>query len=91
MKSIKWYEQCGNGHDVVISSRVRLARNLEDYPFTSKLDNATSKIIAEKVTAALKKTVSDAEVISVNTINGDKNVLVEDHLISPDFCKESDL
>ena len=51
---MKWYEINGNGHDVVISSRVRLARNLEDFPFTPKLDAETSEKIAEKVVSALK-------------------------------------
>lgn len=91
MSNMKWYEQNGNGHDVVISSRVRLARNLEEYPFSSKLDNAGSKEIVNKVTEALKKAVPDMEVTAVNTVGVSKNVLVEDHLISPDFCKESEL
>ena len=30
---LKWYEQIVPDGDVVISSRVRLARNLEDYRF----------------------------------------------------------
>lgn len=89
---MKWYENRENDHDVVISSRVRLARNLEDYPFTTKLDHASS----EKVAAAVKEaftahfdgelTFTDMADVGVN-----KQVLMEDHLISPDFCAESDL
>ena len=29
----KWYVENGEQGDIVISTRVRLARNLEDYPF----------------------------------------------------------
>ena len=31
-----WYLQNGKDSDVVISSRIRLSRNLEKYPFTSR-------------------------------------------------------
>ena len=34
---LKWYEQIVPDGDVVISSRVRLARNLEDYRFSPLL------------------------------------------------------
>ena len=30
---MKWYMGLGNQGDIVLSTRVRLARNLEDYPF----------------------------------------------------------
>ena len=34
---LRWFEQNGPEGDVVISSRVRLARNLKDYNFSLKL------------------------------------------------------
>ena len=34
----KWYEKNGSNGDVVISTRIRLARNLEEYPFPSNCD-----------------------------------------------------
>ena len=36
---MKWYKSSGNQGDIVLSTRVRLARNLEDYPFPSRLDS----------------------------------------------------
>ena len=44
-----WYEMTGKENDVVVSSRVRLARNLADYPFGDRLDEPSSKEIIEKV------------------------------------------
>ena len=38
--------------DVIISSRVRLARNLADYPFPNRTTAAQKKEICEKVTQA---------------------------------------
>lgn len=89
---MKWYDTLGNGHDVVISSRVRLARNLDEFPFAAKLDNATSKKVADKVVAALKNGLNEElTVTEINSLGNAKNVLLEDHLISPDFCADSPL
>ncbi len=48
-----WYNEKGQLQDVVISTRVRLARNLRDYPFASRLDDKGADEIIEKVSAAL--------------------------------------
>ena len=88
----KWYDTKGNGHDVVISSRVRLARNLVNFPFTSKADNKTSKEVVEKVKSAFENNYPEKiEIIDINSTKTDKNVLLEDHMISPDFCAPSPL
>ena len=47
-----WYMDKGPDSDVILSSRVRLARNLCDLPFPNRLDTERA--------AALSKTVSDA-------------------------------
>ena len=89
---MKWYDKTGNGHDVVISSRIRLARNLDEFPFTTKLDNASSKKVADKVVEALKENLNkNLKVTEMNSLSQNKNVLVEDHVISPDFTTETSL
>ena len=46
---LRWFEQNGPEGDVVISSRVRLARNLKDYNFSLKLDTPDAhKMIGER-------------------------------------------
>lgn len=89
---MKWYDKAGNGHDIVISSRVRLARNLDEFPFTSKLDHAASLQVAEKISAALSGNLDiPLTATNINSVGANKNVLVEDHIISPDFCADSSL
>ena len=44
-----WYEITGKDSDVVVSSRVRLARNLCDYPFGKRLDETSAHEIIGKV------------------------------------------
>ena len=39
--------------DVAVSSRIRFARNIADYPFAGKCDETSAKEIIEKVRAAL--------------------------------------
>jgi len=49
---MKWYEMQGKDKDVVISSRVRLARNIDGYPFPSRLDEKSAQEVISKVRAA---------------------------------------
>jgi len=78
--------------DVAISSRIRLARNLEAYPFPSRLSDSQRDEILEKVKSAAlgsselsAKKPSYLEMGSLNQI--DKQLLVEKHLISPEFLE----
>jgi protein arginine kinase len=47
----KWYEDGGIMDDIVISSRIRLARNLAEYPFPARLTASAAKDILDKVSA----------------------------------------
>lgn len=74
--------------DVVISSRVRLARNLNDFPFPLMMNREQEKAVMEKVRNAVgcdgTETVKDflfAEIQSLTPI--DRQDMVERHLISP--------
>ena len=84
-----WHNAIGKDADTVISSRVRLARNINGYPFASKLDAAGANEIIEKVSAPL-------EAAGFRRINfsGLSPIMatsyVERHYVSPEFAtKES--
>ena len=49
----KWYEQSGKQGDVIVSTRVRLARNLKEYPFPCRLDSTQREEVAKKIQEAL--------------------------------------
>ena len=69
--------------DVVISSRIRFARNLTDYPFLSKLDPTSASEIIEKVT----KVFQGYETITFDKLNLlEMKSYVEKHLVSPEFA-----
>lgn len=89
---LKWYEKNAKNNDVVISSRVRLARNLEAYHFPSKLTKElASGIIHEVEDIVLKASSShyfermDMEALSPL----DKVAMVERHVVSPNFVQSS--
>ncbi|WFR56201.1 protein arginine kinase [Anaerocolumna sp. AGMB13025] len=85
---LKWYKEAGQNNDVVISSRVRLARNLKEYPFSAKLTNKQAAELVEKAKAAaqLIESHADRKFYSCSAdVLGDteKTALVERHIISP--------
>lgn len=51
---LNWYLQSGKDSDVIISSRIRLARNISNYPFETKC-NETKK---EEITKLIEEAIS---------------------------------
>ena len=82
-------------NDVVISTRIRLARNLKDYPFPCKLNSQGREKVIEKVRDAVKKSnspvASDFSFIRMSELSSSQSVsLVEKRLVSPEFISETD-
>lgn len=80
-----WYNTNSALSDTVISSRVRLARNIKGYPFPSRLDANGANEIIEKISASLESTgfrrinFSDISPIMATSY-------VERHYVSPEFA-----
>lgn len=77
-------------NSIVVSTRIRLARNLKGYPFPSRLDSKRKNEIVQKVYSALKEgnsaISSDFQLIKVNELTRAQGLsFVEKHLISPEF------
>lgn len=89
----KWYAQNGENSDVVISTRIRLARNIEKYPFPSRLDTAGKNEVNELIKKAAFESgpESDFSFIEMKSLSKEQAIsLAERHLVSPEFttCKE---
>lgn len=88
---MKWYMGLGNQGDIVLSTRVRLARNLEDYPFPSRLDSKekeeVSSIIKEALSDYNEKALENIDMASLTPAGAVS--LAEKHLISPEFASET--
>ncbi|GJM76929.1 protein-arginine kinase [Paenibacillus macerans] len=90
----EWMRREGKQSDIVISSRVRIARNLQHQPFPMLATNQQS----EEVLKQLQTVLSDERLKSYGKLHPvlladldelDKRVLVEKHLISPNLANEA--
>lgn len=81
---MKWYVKQGEQSDVVLSTRIRLARNLSDCPFPVRLDRAGKKQVCERVCDALsQQSLSYIDMSSLPSVQAVS--LAERHLVSPEF------
>jgi protein arginine kinase len=81
----EWLRGSGPESDIVISSRIRLARNLADFPFISKASPADRQEIERFLRERIVKIQSSGEVLylDVSRLGGlDRQFLVERQLIS---------
>jgi len=89
-KSASWLSGQGNNSEIVLSSRVRLARNIASLPFPPVADTDTRKKVLSYVKSAIDKTgeLKDGSFyISGELSDLDMSFLMERHLISPEFLK----
>jgi protein arginine kinase len=81
----EWLSGEGPNSDVVISSRIRLARNLSEHLFLSRADERQKRLIAEEVSHALGAVGDTVELsqVDIDELDGiDRLLLLERHLIS---------
>ncbi|MGN0467140.1 MAG: protein arginine kinase [Acutalibacteraceae bacterium] len=88
---MKWYTNTGKDSDVVLSTRIRLARNLKDYPFPARLDAEEKKKVNELVRDVLvTDSDKDLHYLEMKDLPSYQAVsLAEKHLISPEFASDS--
>lgn len=84
----------GPQSDIVISSRIRLARNLKNIPFPHRLDQESGMKCLGEIQSAWRKIgdpqIRDMELITFDHLSPlDRQILMEKHLISPHHA-ESD-
>lgn len=86
----EWLKGTGPNADIVISSRIRLARNLDKVPFPHWADKKQREEILEKIKTALAKTdyTKKAALIELEDLDSiDKQFLIERHLMSYEHAK----
>ena len=86
-----WYGTGGADNDVVLFSKIRLARNLSDTPFKSKLSSEIKRNTVKKLYACIKNSELAGDFTLVD-LQGASPVqaaaYAERQLISPEFAKE---
>lgn len=87
-----WYLQNGKDSDVVISSRIRLARNIQKYPFIAKCSERDLNKILEDIKEITPSLGYGLKFINLKDIDDITKIsLVEKHIISPDFAMGKDI
>jgi protein arginine kinase len=89
-----WLDGSGPHADKVLSTRVRLARNLRNVAFPLRARREQLSQVLPSVVAAAKKSPSFSELMVLKSgemSHSDKQFLIERHLISHDFAEDSQI
>ncbi len=75
---------------IVLSTRIRLARNLKDYPFPARLSPAEKAQVNDEVAAVLLEDGSLRRIDMESLSDSEAVSLAEKHLISPEFASDAE-
>lgn len=82
-----WYLQSNNESDVVSSTRIRLARNIQGFPFVNRYTKKDAMQIVENMEEVIQKLGYGLKLLKLKDIDDITKIsLVEKHLISPEFA-----
>ncbi|NLM52139.1 MAG: protein arginine kinase [Firmicutes bacterium] len=88
----EWMRFSGPDGDIVLSSRIRLARNLRDIPFPYLASDSQTETVLQKIKEAsevLPEIFGPMTFLRMKELSPlERQVLVEKHLISPALAKE---
>lgn len=89
-----WMKGTGPDADIVISSRIRIARNIRAHPFPMLATNEQAREVMERLTSVAENGrlngIGKFDTIELSELNElERRVLVEKHLISPNLANES--
>jgi protein arginine kinase len=92
---IGWMSEQGEHSDIVLSSRIRLARNLKQYAFPSIATDETLEKVAETIALSLPDLNKDNrhsyQFIELSALSDqERSILVEKHLISPKHIEKTE-
>ncbi|MBQ4574573.1 MAG: protein arginine kinase [Clostridia bacterium] len=79
-----WYKAKGKDCDVVISSRIRFARNIEGYPMGGKLTDEKAEEIITAVSGAMGERYKTISYSNLSPLEAQS--YAEGHYVSPDFA-----
>ena len=92
-ESSEWLRGAGPVSDIVISSRIRLARNLEKFPFATRATKASQGEVLKIVKEGLSQAASlkDPLIFEIGELDEvDRQFLVERHLVSREHIVHAD-
>ncbi len=90
-----WYKEAGLQNEIVVSTRIRLARNLSGIPFPSRMSADERESLKQRVKEAIADSNTpfskSLKFIDMKNIpQNEINAMVERHVISPEFAKSTE-
>lgn len=89
----KWYHHNGNNSDVVLYSKIRLARNIADTTFPSRMSKELKRSVSKRIWATIKssKFANEFDLVNLSDVS-DACALsyAEKNLISPSFAQNKE-
>lgn len=90
-----WFYENGNEGDIAVSTRVRLARNINSVPFPSRMTDSMREDVNNRVKEAIANSntpfAKSLRYIAMKDIpENERYSMVERHIISPEFVSNCD-
>ena len=91
---LNWYKTVDSNNPLVVSSRIRLARNIKGIPFPKRMDDSQKTEMLKSFKTLLDgvsiEGVGTLKYINMDTVPQEETfAMVERHIISPDFAKKA--
>jgi protein arginine kinase len=89
---LDWLDASGPHSDIVLSTRVRIARNLQGYPFAGRAKPSDRAAILATIRDMLERTPSmmNGVVVEIDQLNDrQRRILLERHLVSRELVAEN--
>ncbi|MEA1959837.1 MAG: protein arginine kinase [Bacillota bacterium] len=91
---VRWMDSTPGGDDIVISSRVRLARNLQSIPFPHRMNQQSGEACMETIKEAWQQgkdtRLEQMALVRFDQLSSlEREILVEKHLSSPEHAASS--
>ena len=87
-----WLDASGPNPEIVMSTRVRLARNLSGHRFAHRADEEELREILDEVVQAVREdgVISAPTVLAIDQVSeADRRFLMERHLVSNEMVSET--
>ncbi|MCL2576618.1 MAG: protein arginine kinase [Defluviitaleaceae bacterium] len=86
MTKVPWYQEPVTDENEILSSRVRLARNIKKYPFRRKLSAASAtEMVSEATQAVISASHFFINLDMQSLGKTEQTVFLEKHIVSPEF------
>lgn len=90
MDGVKWYEKQGPGPELAVSTRVRLARNVQGLPFGERLTREQAESLISRVEEAARRAAAPFQTVRMDQLAPQQRAdLYEKHLISREMMNKS--